>query len=76
MSVAKWGRRPERKPAGRDRTVNELDAFVRAKSGIKRLNANIPAALHARVKAGCALEGRGMTEVLIELLEQRFPSGR
>ena len=30
--------------------------------------------LHARVKAGCALEGKGITQVLVELLEKRFPS--
>ena len=53
-----------------------LDAFVRAKDEgrTKRLNAEIPAALHARVKAACALEGRDMTQVVIELLEQRFPA--
>ena len=42
----------------------------------KRLNAEIPTALHARVKSGCALEGRDMTQVVIELLEQRFPPQR
>ncbi|MCY4583877.1 MAG: plasmid partition protein ParG [Chloroflexi bacterium] len=40
----------------------------------KRLNAEIPAALHARVKSRCALEGRDMTQVVIELLEKRFPA--
>jgi len=69
---ASWGPRPGG-PARAART--ELDDFVggRARSGTKRLNADIPADLHARVKAGCALEGRGMTAVLIELLERRFP---
>ncbi len=42
----------------------------------KRLNADMPAALHARVKASCAREGRNMTHVLIELLEERFPEAR
>ena len=74
MPSAKWGVRPERKTAGHRRATTELDAFVQAASKTKRLNANIPAALHARVKAGCALEGRGITDVLIELLEQRFPA--
>lgn len=73
MPPIKWGTRPGRKAAG---NAGSLDAFVRAKRDTKRLNADIPAALHARVKAGCALEGRDMTEVLIELLEQRFPEER
>ena len=63
-----WGSRPARVP-------DQLDDFVAAngRPRTKRLNTCIPAELHARVKAGCALEGRDMTEVLTELLEQRFP---
>ena len=73
MPPAKWGSRPAR---GAKKNADALDAFVRAKEEgkTKRLNAEIPAALHARVKSGCALEGRDMTQVLIELLEQRFPA--
>ena len=73
MPPTNWGTRPGRKPGGAD---GSLDAFVRVRRETKRLNADIPTALHARVKAGCALEGRDMTEVLIELLEQRFPEKR
>ena len=75
MPPAKWGSRPARGPK---KTADALDAFVRAKDEgkTKRLNAEIPAALHARVKSGCALEGRDMTQVVIELLEQRFPAQR
>lgn len=74
-----WGVKPSRKaaqPQGRDAAI---DAFVNSGKGaappLKRLNANIPASLHARIKAQCALEGRDMTEVLVEVLEARFPVG-
>ena len=73
MPPAKWGSRPARGPKNR---AAALDAFVHAKDKgrTKRFNAEIPAALHARVKSACALEGRDMTQVVIELLEQRFPA--
>ena len=75
MPPPKWGSRPARGPR---KKADALDAFVRARdeAKTKRLNAEIPAALHARVKSGCALEGRDMTQVVIELLEQRFPTQR
>lgn len=78
MSQAKpvsWGKRPSKKTAQQP-NASALDGFVNpAKDKLtKRLNADIPAALHARVKSGCALEGRDITEVLIELLEKRFPA--
>ena len=37
-----------------------------------RLSMDIPKTLHVRVKSGCALESKTITEVVIELLEQRF----
>ncbi len=72
MPPPKWGSRPARGPKN---DPGAVDAFVRAKHGgrTKRLNAEIPAALHARVKSACALERRDMTQVVIELLEERFP---
>ena len=75
MPQPKWGSRPARGPR---KKADALDTFVRARdeAKTKRLNAEIPAALHARVKSGCALEGRDMTQVVIELLEQRFPAQR
>ena len=73
MPPPKWGSRPAR---GSRKKADALDAFVRARDEgkTKRLNAEIPAALHARVKSRCALEGRDMTQVVIELLEKRFPA--
>jgi hypothetical protein len=71
-----WGKRPTKKaPAAPGSTSsNALDQFVHpGKPVTKRLNADIPIELHRRVKAGCSREGREMTTVIIELLEQRFP---
>ena len=69
MPKPNWGSRPAR------REPDQLDGFVAGgdRPRTKRLNADIPADLHARAKAGCALEGRNLTAVLVELLEQRFP---
>lgn len=67
-----WGTKPStRKPATAD-----LDKIVHGGAGkddTVRFNADIPRALHRRVKSQCALEGLNMTAVVIELLEQRFP---
>ncbi len=75
MPAVNWGTRPSKKTAT-PTEASALDKFVNPESNksSKRLNAQIPADLHARIKAQCAMEGRDMTEVLIELLEARFPS--
>lgn len=73
----KWGKRPSQKVEEQKPAAKALDSFVNpagAAKLTKRLNADIPASLHARVKAGCAMEGRDITEVLIELLDSRFPN--
>lgn len=73
MSQVNWGRKPgDKKPIT---PAAELDSLVTGKGSTRRrrLNLNIPAALHARIKAQCALEGRDMTETLIEMLEAKFP---
>ena len=72
-----WGKRPTKQRGGREKLLDKLDGFVDLNpkdNKTKRLNADIPAELHARVKAGCALEGKGITQVLVELLEKHFPS--
>jgi hypothetical protein len=61
-----WGKKPEPKKA-----PAALDDYV-FKNKLKRINLNVPAAFHAKIKSQCALEGRDMTEVIIELLEHRF----
>ena len=73
MPSVNWGQRPSKKTAAQQPTA--LDNFVNLSKdkATKRLNLNIPASLHARIKAQCAIEGRDMTQALIELLESRFP---
>lgn len=79
MPDVKWGNRPSTKAAAQTQNakpdVAALDTFVNPGAGkqTKRLNAEIPAALHSRMKSQCALQGRDMTDVLIEILEQYFP---
>ena len=68
MPVKNWGKRPSKNPA-----PGSLDNFVNPVKPTKRLNAEIPADLHTRVKMECVRQGREMTEVLIEILEQHFP---
>lgn len=72
-----WGARPSKKAAEQNGPLakSALDKFVNPETAkpTKRLNAEIPADLHARIKAQCALDGRDMTEALIEILEARFP---
>ena len=70
-----WGARPsKKKAAAAPADVDTLDKFVNGrKEETVRLNVEIPRALRARVKARCALEGREIKDVVIELLQQRFP---
>jgi hypothetical protein len=70
-----WGKRPSANKAVAS-SPSVLDSFVNParERATKRLNLNISAGLHARIKAQCALEGRDMTEVLVEILEARFPA--
>lgn len=41
----------------------------------KRLTIDVPARLHTRIKATCALRGVKMNEEIIALLERHFPEG-
>ena len=73
---ADWGGRPSKKhPPTPTGSAAALDAFVQPEKNVatKRLNLNIPAELHRRVKTRCASEGTEMTEAIIRLLEQHFP---
>ena len=54
------------------------DTWVRDRTGVddapqKRLTIDIPASLHARVKAGCAHRGTNMKKVVLDLLDKEFP---
>lgn len=77
MPAVSWGKRPSVKAAAAQSGVAKtaLDKFVNPQTkATKRLNADIPADLHARMKAKCAMDGVDMTEMLIELLEKQFPA--
>lgn len=39
---------------------------------MRRLTIDVPAAMHGRIKASCAVDGRKMSDVLREMLEARF----
>ena len=59
-------------------TAATADTWVRDRSGAdsaphKRLTIDIPASLHARVKAGCAHRGTNMKKVVLDLLNREFP---
>lgn len=43
-----------------------------AKEPMLRLTVDVPAELHGRIKAACAVEHRKMADVLREILELRF----
>ncbi len=40
---------------------------------MKRFTLDVPASLHSRIKATCAMRGQKMNEVLLALLEEQFP---
>ena len=53
----------------------QADAWVRNRNGgppTKRLTIDLPTGLHARVKAGCALRGVSIKDVVREFLEREF----
>ncbi len=73
--VVDWGTKPGTKK--KTASAASLDSLVTGpKKRTKRLNAEIPADLHTRIKTQCAADGKDMTEALIEILEARFPKGR
>ena len=76
MPRVNWGAKPGAKKKAIAAAVN-LDSLVTGqKKRTKRLNAEIPAELHTRIKTQCAVDGKDITETLIEILEARFPKGR
>lgn len=58
------------------RETPRVDEHLQVAPGesLVRINAQITPALHKRVKAGCAAEGISITQMLIEVLEARFPT--
>jgi ParG len=71
MPASNWGARPiKKKPVTPEVAV---DRFVSGKGPTVRINIEVPAELRARVKAGCAMEGKDIKDVITEFLEKRFP---
>ena len=62
------------KPAPKSAPETTADNWVenRATEATKRLTIDIPASLHSRIKAACALQGVKMNEEIRKLLEQHF----
>jgi len=53
----------------------KADAWVQSRKAepMKRLTIDVPANLHGRIKAQCALRGTKMADEVRALLEQHFP---
>ena len=66
VNATNWGKRPVA-------TARSVEDFVSGQEKTVRLNVLVPVELHKRVKAGCAMEGVTMSEVINEFLRQRFP---
>jgi hypothetical protein len=53
------------------------DAWVDARqpdtAPTKRLTIDVPASLHARIKASCAMRGTKMVDEITTILEDKFP---
>ena len=50
----------------------ESPAFGVTPGQMKRLTIDVPASLHANIKAGCARQGIKMADAIRELLEEQF----
>ena len=63
------------KPTGKPQPATP-DAWVDAKKPdeerTKRLTIDVPASLHAQIKASCAMRGTKMVDEITALLEERF----
>ncbi len=68
-----WGQRPSKRAEATSAAAMPADSFVHGKEQVIRLNLNIPRSLHVRIKSGCALQSKNMKEVIMELLEAKFP---
>jgi hypothetical protein len=65
-------RRPPKPTADADAWVEKRQ--TEEEEGTDRLTIDIPMSLHARFKAGCALEKKSMKRVIIEFLQNRYPA--
>ena len=56
----------------RERDEARVEALKGAVADTKRVNANIPADLHRRLKMAAAARGVDMTEIIIEAIEKQL----
>lgn len=63
------------KPSAAKADSPNADTWVqgRAAEPMKRLTIDVPASLHARIKAQCAFRGSKMADEVRALLQQHFP---
>ena len=63
------------KPASRSAQPLNADQWVenRNTEAMKRLTLDLPASLHTRIKATCAIRGVKMADEIRQLLEDHFP---
>ena len=63
------------KPVAKEASTPTADEWVanKANEETKRLTLDIPATLHKRIKAACAMRGTKMVDEIRSLLEERFP---
>ncbi len=71
QSKPDWGKRPISAKPTEAPKPDQIDKLVRGGKGgpKRRLNAQIDADLHARVKAKCALANKEIKDIVSELLE-------
>jgi len=64
------------KPTNKDTGKPTVDEWVdnRDPEEIKRLTLDLPANLHRRIKATCAMRGTKMADEIRQLLEKHFPA--
>lgn len=70
-----FGAKPIERTAAMEHWVESRDAMIAeaAAEPMKRLTIDLPASLHKRVKAGCAMRGVKMADEIRRLLETHFP---
>ena len=67
--------KPIERTAAMEQWVESRDTMIAeaAAEPMKRLTIDLPASLHKRVKAGCAMRGVKMADEIRRLLETHFP---
>ena len=66
-----------KKPSGKKSAAQTADDWVATRGEgtgkMKRFTIDVSEALHARIKVDCASRGAKMSDVIREMLEERFP---